>query len=95
MVTAKAKASFERAVARDKPEAKARYFLGLAAKQHGKGKTPPPSGMRYLRTRRLGAPWVGFVREALARVSGASLALADQYQRHRHRVEHHNNNATT
>ena len=36
VVTAEAKAAFERAVARDPHEPKARYFLGLAAEQDGK-----------------------------------------------------------
>ena len=36
MVTAEAKAAFERAVAREPHEPKARYFLGLAAEQDGK-----------------------------------------------------------
>ena len=36
VVTAEAKGLFERAVARDPHEAKARYFLGLAAEQDGK-----------------------------------------------------------
>ena len=76
VVTAEAKAAFERAVARDRHEAKARYFLGLAAEQDGKGEDAAAIWRALLADAPSGAPWVGFVREALARVSGASLALA-------------------
>ena len=76
VVTAEAKAAFERAVARDTHEAKARYFLGLAAEQDGKGEDAAAIWRALLADAPSGAPWVGFVREALARVSGASLALA-------------------
>ena len=76
VVTAEAKAAFERAVARDRHEAKARYFLGLAAEQDGKGEDAAAIWRALLADAPSGAPWVGFVREALARVSGASLAVA-------------------
>jgi cytochrome c-type biogenesis protein CcmH len=71
VVTAEAKEAFERAVALDHHDAKARYFLGLAAEQDGK-----PSGAaaiwRGLLTESPDAQWAGFVREALARVEGAA-----------------------
>jgi cytochrome c-type biogenesis protein CcmH len=76
VVTAEAKAAFERAVARDAHEAKARYFLGLAAEQDGKSEDAAAIWRALLADAPSGAPWVGFVREALARVSGASLAVA-------------------
>lgn len=76
VVTAEAKAAFERAVARDTLEAKARYFLGLAAEQDGKSEDAAAIWRALLADAPSGAPWVGFVREALARVSGASLAVA-------------------
>jgi cytochrome c-type biogenesis protein CcmH len=75
-VTAEAKAAFERAVARDAHEAKARYFLGLAAEQDGKGEDAAAIWRALLADAPSGAQWVGFVREALARVSGALLAVA-------------------
>jgi|ERR1700722_19507870 cytochrome c-type biogenesis protein CcmH len=76
VVTAEAKAAFERAVARDAHEAKARYFLGLAAEQDGKGEDAAAIWRALLADAPSGAQWVGFVREALARVSGALLAVA-------------------
>ena len=44
VVTAEAKAEFERAVALNADEVKASYFLGLAAEQDGRGSEPPRSG---------------------------------------------------
>jgi cytochrome c-type biogenesis protein CcmH len=77
VVTAEAKTAFERAVARDAHEAKARYFLGLAAEQDGKNEDAATIWRSLLADAPSGAPWIGFVREALARVGGgASLAVA-------------------
>jgi cytochrome c-type biogenesis protein CcmH len=76
VVTAEAKAAFERAVARDAHEAKARYFLGLAAEQDGKSEDAAAMWRSLLADAPSGAPWIGFVREALAHVSGAPLAAA-------------------
>jgi cytochrome c-type biogenesis protein CcmH len=75
VVTAEAKAAFERAVARDAHEAKARYFLGLAAEQDGKGADAAAIWRSLLADAPAGAPWVGFVREALTRVGGAPVAV--------------------
>jgi cytochrome c-type biogenesis protein CcmH len=68
VVTAEAKAAFERAVARDAHEAK--------AEQDGKGEDAAAIWRALLADAPSGAQWVGFVREALARVSGALLAVA-------------------
>ncbi len=77
VVTAEAKAAFERAVARDAREPKARYFLGLAAEQDGKSEDAAAAWRSLLADAPSGAPWIGFVREALARVgSGAQVAVA-------------------
>jgi cytochrome c-type biogenesis protein CcmH len=70
VVTADAKAAFERAVARDPKEHKARYFLGLAAEQDGRSSDAAMIWRGMLAEAPPGAPWTGFVREALARVSG-------------------------
>jgi cytochrome c-type biogenesis protein CcmH len=70
VVTADAKTAFERAVARDPKENKARYFLGLAAEQEGKSADAATIWRGMLAEAPAGAPWAGFVREALARVSG-------------------------
>jgi cytochrome c-type biogenesis protein CcmH len=78
VVTAEAKAEFERAIALNADEPKASYFLGLAAEQDGRrrgrvdlardaGKGAPD------------APWRPLVQAALARVGGgpAAPALSD------------------
>jgi cytochrome c-type biogenesis protein CcmH len=74
LVTADAKAAFERAVARDPHESKARYFIGLAAEQDGRTDEAAAIWRALLADAPAGAPWVEFVRGALARVSGAPVA---------------------
>lgn len=76
VVTADAKAAFERAVARDPHATKARYFLGLAAEQDGKSDEAASMWRALLADAPAGAPWAGFVREALARAGGAPAAAA-------------------
>jgi cytochrome c-type biogenesis protein CcmH len=71
VVTADAKATFDRAVARDPHEAKARYFLGLAAEQDGKSEEAAGIWRSLLADAPAGAPWVEFVRAALARTTEA------------------------
>jgi cytochrome c-type biogenesis protein CcmH len=70
VVTAEAKDLFERAVAGDPHEAKARYFLGLAAEQDGKADAAAAIWRALLTDAPAGAQWVEFVRGALARVAG-------------------------
>lgn len=70
VVTAEAKAEFDRAVALDARDAKARYFLGLAAEQDGKSAEAAAMWRSLLNDAPPGAPWVEFVRGALARVTG-------------------------
>lgn len=72
VVTADAHAAFERAVALDPQEAKARYFLGLAAEQDGRAEDASSIWRSLLADAPSGAPWVSFVRAALARVAGAA-----------------------
>ncbi len=76
LVTVDAKAVFERAVARDPHEPKARYFLGLAAEQDGKSDKAAAIWRGLLADAPAGAQWVEFVREALARVSSAPAPAA-------------------
>jgi cytochrome c-type biogenesis protein CcmH len=76
VVTAEAKAAFDRAVARDPKEAKARYFIGLAAEQDGRSNDAATIWRSMLAEAPAGAPWVGFVTQALARVSGTPVAAA-------------------
>ena len=77
VVTAEAKAAFERAVASDPKEAKARYFLGLAAEQDGRNDEAATIWRSMLAEAPAGAPWAGFIRQALARVSGAPVATVE------------------
>ena len=70
VVTAEAKLDFVRAVALDAHEAKARYFLGLAAEQDGKNEEAAGIWRSLLDEAPPGAAYVGFVRSALARVAG-------------------------
>ena len=74
VVTAEAKAAFERAVVLDPHEAKARYFLGLAAEQDGRTDEAANRWRSLLAEAPAGAQWVGFVGEALARVTAAPSA---------------------
>jgi cytochrome c-type biogenesis protein CcmH len=74
VVTAEAKAAFERAVARDPHQAKARYFLGVAAEQDGDKDAAAAIWRALLAEAPVGAPWVAFVRQSLARVTGAPVA---------------------
>jgi cytochrome c-type biogenesis protein CcmH len=71
VVTAEAKQAFEQALAEDAHEAKARYFLGLAAEQDGNSDQAASTWRALLAEAPADAPWAAFVREALARVSGA------------------------
>jgi cytochrome c-type biogenesis protein CcmH len=74
VVTAAAKAAFERSIARDPHEAKARYFLGLAAEQDGKSEEAAAIWRSLLADAPVGAPWASFVRQELARASGTQAA---------------------
>lgn len=86
VVTADAKAEFERAVALDADEAKANYFLGLAAEQDGRAKDAAAIWQTMLAKAPADAPWRPVVTTALARVnpgknpdmdSGKGPALSD------------------
>jgi cytochrome c-type biogenesis protein CcmH len=68
VVTADAKQAFERAVALDGREPKARYFLGLSAQQEGHTAEAVTMWRELLASAPAGAPWTGFVREELARM---------------------------
>jgi cytochrome c-type biogenesis protein CcmH len=70
VVTVDAKAAFERAVALDAHDAKARYFLGLAAEQDGKNDEAAAIWRSMLDDTTGYAPWKNFVRAALSRVTG-------------------------
>jgi cytochrome c-type biogenesis protein CcmH len=78
VVTAEAKSEFERAVALDANEFKARFFLGLSAEQDGRATEAAAIWRAMLETAPADAPWRPLVQSALARVGGASVpALSD------------------
>jgi cytochrome c-type biogenesis protein CcmH len=78
VVTAEAKAEFERAVALDADEVKASYFLGLAAEQDGHGAEAASIWQAMLAKAPADAPWRPLVQSALARVGGSAVpALPD------------------
>ena len=78
VVTAEAKAEFERAVALDADEVKASYFLGLAAEQDGRGAEAASIWRAMLAKAPPDAPWRPLVQSALARVGGSAVpALPD------------------
>jgi len=74
VVTAEAKAAFERALALDGNEVKARFFVGLAAEQDGRKTDAADAWRALLKDAPPGAPWVELVRESLARVEGTPVA---------------------
>jgi len=74
VVTDEAKKSFERAVALDAREPKARFFLGLADEQDGKREAAADKWRAMLKDAPPNAPWIGLVRESIARVTGEPVA---------------------
>jgi cytochrome c-type biogenesis protein CcmH len=79
IVTMEAKAEFERAVALDVDEVKARFFLGLSAEQDGRATEAAAIWRAMLEKAPANAPWRPLVQAALARVNGgpAAPALSD------------------
>ena len=71
VVTAEAKAEFERAVALNADEIKASYFLGLAAEQDGRTNEAASIWRAMLAKAPADAPWRPLVQAALVRVGGA------------------------
>jgi cytochrome c-type biogenesis protein CcmH len=70
VVTDEAKQAFTSAIAHDPKEPKARYFLGLADEQDGNRDSAAARWRAMLEDAPAGAPWIGFVRAALGRVTG-------------------------
>jgi cytochrome c-type biogenesis protein CcmH len=78
VVTAEAKAEFERAQTLDAGEAKAKYFLGLAAEQDGRKADAASIWRAMLEKAPADAPWRPLVEAALTRVgSTGAPALSD------------------
>jgi cytochrome c-type biogenesis protein CcmH len=79
VVTAEAKAAFERAIALDANSVQARYFLGLAAEQDGDRTQAAATWRALIAAAPPDAPWLDLLRSALARVesrAGGSGAAA-------------------
>ena len=76
VVSNEAKAAFERAVALDKGAVKARYFLGVAAVQGGRTQEAAVIWNAMLKDAEPDAPWVPFVRRALAQLDGEAAPQA-------------------
>lgn len=74
IVTADAKAAFDRAVGLDPSDVRARYFLGLAAEQDGRLQEAAAAWRTLLAEAPADAAWAGFVRESLARLDPAAAA---------------------
>jgi cytochrome c-type biogenesis protein CcmH len=68
IVTAEARAAFDRAVALDPEDFRAHYFSGLAAEQDGRPKDAADIWTKLLAGAPEDAAWIGFVRESLLRV---------------------------
>ena len=78
VVTAEAKAEFERAVAQSADEPRANYFLGLAAEQDGRQADAAAIWRAILAKAPADAPWRPLVQAALTRVAGpAAPALSN------------------
>jgi cytochrome c-type biogenesis protein CcmH len=72
VITAEAKTEFERAVALDAGEVKARFFLGVAAEQDGRNTDAAAIWRDMLAKGPADAPWRPTVTAALTRVGGGS-----------------------
>jgi cytochrome c-type biogenesis protein CcmH len=74
VVTDQAKAAFDRAQSLDPREPKSRFYSGVAAEQDGDHARAAKIWRGMLADAPANAPWVGTVRQALARVGGAPVA---------------------
>jgi cytochrome c-type biogenesis protein CcmH len=72
VVTAEAKAEFERAVAQNADEPRSNYFLGLAAEQDGRQADAAAIWRAILAKAPPDAPWRPLVQAALTRVGGSA-----------------------
>jgi cytochrome c-type biogenesis protein CcmH len=76
VVTAQARAVFERALALDQNDARGQFYKGLAAEQDGRVGDAAQTWRSLIATAPANAPWVATVKEALARVeAGAGQAV--------------------
>jgi cytochrome c-type biogenesis protein CcmH len=73
VVTAEAKAEFERALALDADAVKANYFVGLSAEQDGRNADAAAIWRRMLAKAPADAPWRPLLQAALTRVGGPAV----------------------
>lgn len=78
VVTAEAKAEFDRAVALDPSEVKARYFVGLAAEQDGRKDDAANVWRAMLASAPADAPWRPLIQDSLTRVGVSAPKLSDE-----------------
>jgi cytochrome c-type biogenesis protein CcmH/NrfG len=76
IVTAEAKAAFDRALALDAKDVATRFYLGLAAEQDGQGAEAAKIWRGLLAEAPPDAPWRDLVRSALARIEGGAAPSA-------------------
>lgn len=76
IVTAEAKDAFDRAVALDKNQYKARFFEGLAAEQDGRKDDAVKTWRALIADAPKDAPWVVSVQEALTRLGASDTGIA-------------------
>jgi cytochrome c-type biogenesis protein CcmH len=74
VVTADAKAAFERALVLDAANPRAQFYLGIAAQQDGRATEAVERWQSLIARAPADAPWLPHVREALARVEPAAVA---------------------
>jgi cytochrome c-type biogenesis protein CcmH len=68
VITSDAKGAFERALVLDKSNPRAQFYLGLAAEQDGRASEAVDRWQSLIAHAPADAPWLAYVREALARV---------------------------
>ncbi len=76
VVTAEAKAGFERAVALGPGHPKAGYFIGLAAEQDGRPDEARALWAKLVTEAPAGAPWIGLLQSEIARLGGTPAPVA-------------------
>jgi len=76
VVTAEARAGFERALALGPGHPKAGYFMGIAAEQDGKPEEARAMWMRLVESAPAGAPWIGLLQSEIARLGGTPVPAA-------------------
>jgi cytochrome c-type biogenesis protein CcmH len=74
VITADAKGAFERALVVDKTNPRAQFYLGLAAEQDGRTTEAVDRWQSLVAHAPADAPWLAYVREALARVEPSRAA---------------------